>query len=138
MLVLAGVVIYLALLWVTNSLVASLYIPPQWLLDLRQFRPVPSAIWFVLINFLAAALAATPVGLVIGRGIGTNTRALALAVGLVSSFCWVVYGLSEYVTHMRPILVLVLALQFVTTALAVLLVVVLVPSRPLTTRSSGP
>ena len=138
LLVVVGVTAYWVLLGVSYGFLESSYFPPPlWWRDHLHPRPVASASWFVLINASGAVLAAMPVAifvllfgkaqkLAVGLIIGTLTGLYIMGGSLIE------YGLPKYVAAW-----IVDGFQLLSISVAVLLVVVLFASLPLTIGSSN-
>jgi hypothetical protein len=134
---LVGASAYLALLQVSYGFLEDSYIPPQWWRDHLPVRPVTPASWFVLINAAGAVMAAIPVALGIALFARTHRLALSLLVGVLPSLYWMGSGMVAYGMPRYTAWWVVDIFQFLSISLAVLLAVVLFPSRPLTIVGRG-
>ena len=137
--VLVGAGAYFALLQVTlEHFKYSDYPPPQWWRHLLHPRVVSSASWYVLIDAVAATLAAFPVALGVVLLAKPQRLVLGLLVGVLPSLYIEGGGLLEYGLPTYAASWVITVFQFLSISLGVLAMVVLFSSRPLTTRSSGP
>jgi hypothetical protein len=136
--VLLGAGVYLFLLQVSYGFLRSSYIAaPQWWVDHLHPHAMTSASWFIFINASGAILAALPVGLAVAFFAKTRSLALSLLIGVPPGLYIMGGGLLEYGLPHYTAAWVIDALQFLSISLAVLVIVVTMQSRPLTTRSSG-
>ena len=137
--VLLGAGAYFALLQVSlGHFIYSDYPPPQWWRHHLHPRVVSSASWYVLIDAVAAILAAIPVALGVVLLAKSQRLVLGLLVGVLPSLYIMGGGLLEYGLPKYAAGWVINVFQFLSISLGVLAMVALFSSRPLTTRSSGP
>jgi hypothetical protein len=137
--VLVGAGAYFALLHVTlGHFNYADYQPPQWWRHHLHPRVVSSASWYVLIDAMAAILAAIPVALGVMLLAKSQRLVLGLLVGVLPSLYIEGGGVLEYGLPTYTASWVITVFQFLSISLGVLAMVVLFSSRPLTTRSSGP
>ena len=128
--VLLGAGAYLALLEVSYRLLEGAYAPPQW------WHVRPKVYWFVLINAAGAVLAALPVALGVVLFVKKQTLAMGFLIGVPPSLYIMGSGLAAYGLPKYTAAWVIDVLQFLSIALAVLLVVVLCSRLPRTIGSS--
>jgi hypothetical protein len=137
-LALIGAGAYFALLEVSYRFLESSYsLPPQWWFDHLHPQFMASVSWFVLIDALAAIVAAVPVAIGVVSLMKTRRLPVSLIIGVPSGLYIVGSGL---VVYGEPKFVAAWAVdmfQFLSISLAVLLAVVLISSLPLTIVGRG-
>ena len=131
-----GAVVYQALLWVSYTHVFEVQPPSQWWVNRFPSQGAATLSWFVLINSANNLLAAGPMAIAI-LFIGAVHRVrLGLAIGCIVG----VYGFGSTVVQFgvpeTPAFWVIEIADLLSMCLSICLLVVL--SRPLTTRSSGP
>jgi hypothetical protein len=136
--VLVGAGAYFALLHVTlGHFIYSDYPPPQWWRHHLHPRVVSSASWYVLIDAMAAILAAIPVALGVVLWAKSHRLVLSILVGVLPSLYIEGGGLLEYGLPTYTAAWIIGIFQFLSISLGVLAMVVLFSGRPLTIVGRG-
>ena len=136
--VLVGAVTYYVLLTTAYKLLDAHRLPPVWWAAHVHSRGVATFSWFILIDATCAFIAAVPVALALLRWGGPQRKAIGLGLGVLTGLYVMSGALLEYGVPTYPAAWVVGICQLVSLSTAVLMLVVLLSSRPLTTRWSAP